>query len=90
LEEGSGGAAFLAYKSGSPILPVGISGTENVYGHLKRLRRAPVNLKVGKMFRLAEQVERRREAMDEGTRLIMQTLADLLPDEYRGAYSSST
>ncbi len=91
LEQGSGGAAFLAYKSGAAILPVAIIGTENenVYGHIKRFRRAPVKLKVGKPFRLAEQVDGRREAMNDGTRLIMQALADLLPKKYHGAYSSS-
>jgi 1-acyl-sn-glycerol-3-phosphate acyltransferase len=98
LETGSGGAAFLALKSGVPILPIVVTGTENekVYGSLKKLRRAAVRLKAGKMFRLAGQVEGdalrlskdRREAMDEGTRKIMRALADLLPDEYRGAYAS--
>lgn len=91
LEEGSGGAAFLAYRSGAAILPISITGTENenVYGYIKRLRRAQVKLKVGKMFRLAEQVNGRREAMNDGTRLIMQALADLLPEKYHGAYSST-
>lgn len=99
LEIGSGGAAFLAYKSGAPILPIAVAGTENekVYGSLKKLRRAVVRLNVGKMFKLPGQAEGdalrpskgRREAMDEGTRQIMQALADLLPDEYRGAYASA-
>jgi len=91
LEEGSGGAAFLAYKSGAPILPIVVTGTENekVYGSLRKLRRAAVRLNVGKMFKLPGQAEDRREAMDVGTRQIMRALADLLPDEYRGAYASS-
>lgn len=89
LEEGTGGAAFLAYKTGAPVLPVAVTGTENanVYGHLKRFRRAQVKLKVGKMFNLQEQVSGRKEAVDDGTRLIMQALANLLPEKYRGAYS---
>ena len=29
LEEGNGGAAFLAYKAGVPILPIVVTGTEN-------------------------------------------------------------
>jgi 1-acyl-sn-glycerol-3-phosphate acyltransferase len=92
LEQGGGGAAFLAFKSGAPILPIAITGTENekVYGDMKRLRRAPVKLRVGRTFTLAGQAEERREAMNAGTRLIMQALAELLPDEYRGAYSSSS
>ena len=90
LEEGSGGAAFLAYKSGALILPIAITGTENenVYGHLKKFRRAPVQVTVGKMFKLAEQAESRQEAVAQGTNQIMQALADLLPEKYRGAYSS--
>jgi 1-acyl-sn-glycerol-3-phosphate acyltransferase len=89
LEEGSGGAAFLAYKSGASILPIVVTGTENenVYGHMKRLRRAPVHVRAGEMFRLNGQVSARQEAVDQGTRQIMATLASLLPDEYRGEYS---
>jgi len=89
LEEGSGGAAFLAYKSGAPILPIAITGTENenVYGHMKKFQRARVHVKVGKMFELAGQVSDRQEAVRLGTRQIMQSLANLLPEKYRGAYS---
>jgi 1-acyl-sn-glycerol-3-phosphate acyltransferase len=92
LEEGAGGAAFLAYKSGAPVLPIAITGTENekVYGNMKKLRRTPVQIKVGKMFRLNEQVSAKKDAVPEGTRLIMGALADLLPEEYRGAYSSNS
>lgn len=86
LEEGSGGAAFLAYKSGALILPIAITGTENdnVYGHLKKFRRANVHVRVGKSFKLTEQLSARREAMDEGTSRIMAALAELLPEKYRG------
>jgi 1-acyl-sn-glycerol-3-phosphate acyltransferase len=86
LEEGTNGAAFLAYKSGASILPIVLTGTgnENVYGHMKRLRRAPVHIRVGKIFRLADQASTRREAMSEGTSQIMAALADLLPKKYRG------
>jgi 1-acyl-sn-glycerol-3-phosphate acyltransferase len=86
LEEGTGGAAFLAYKSGAPILPVAIIDSDNrsVFGHLKKWRRAPVTIRVGKAFRLTEQPSARREAMNEGTSQIMAALADLLPEKYRG------
>lgn len=97
LEEGSGGAAFLAYKSGAPILPIAITGTENenVYGRMKKFQRARVHVRVGKMFQLAGQAEGailngskgRQEAMDVGTRQIMQALASLLPEKYHGAYA---
>jgi 1-acyl-sn-glycerol-3-phosphate acyltransferase len=99
LEEGTGGAAFLAYKSGAMVLPIAVTGTENenVYGQMKRLRRARINVKVGKMFKLVEPVKgaalsgskNRQEAVDLGTRQIMQALAGLLPEKYQGAYSRS-
>ena len=87
LEEGNQGAAFLAVKADVPIVPVVVTGTENehVYGYLKRWRRAPVKLRVGPAFRLSEQADR-REAMREGTRQVMEALAALLPEEYRGSY----
>ena len=92
LEDGTTGAAFLALKSGAPIVPVAMTGTENsrVYGHLKRWQRAPVTLKVGKPFLLPEHApSERQKALQEGTRLIMQTLASLLPESYRGQYRTN-
>jgi 1-acyl-sn-glycerol-3-phosphate acyltransferase len=91
LEEGTDGAAFLAYQSGAAILPIAITGTENenVYGHIKKLRRARVHVKVGKIFKLNEHVWGRHEAVTQGTHQIMQALASLLPEKYRGAYSES-
>ncbi|MEW6404091.1 MAG: lysophospholipid acyltransferase family protein [Chloroflexota bacterium] len=105
LEEGTNGAAFLAYKADVPILPIALTGTENlnVYGHMKRWRRARATVTVGKMFRLETQGKARAaksqrsfgelsrsgrsEAVRDGTRQIMEKLAELLPEEYRGAYS---
>ncbi|MBV6393043.1 MAG: Bifunctional protein Aas [Anaerolineales bacterium] len=89
LEEGAGGAAFLAIKSGAPILPVAVSGTENdnVYGHLKRFKRAQVHVRVGKTFGLSEQASARKEAMDGGTKRIMAEIRSLLPERYRGGES---
>ena len=88
LEEGTNGAAFLAYKANVPIVPIALTGTDNanVYGHMKRLKRARATLTVGKMFRLAKQDAGRSEAVREGTRQIMEALASLLPEKYRGAY----
>lgn len=87
LEEGNEGAAFLAMKSGAPIVPVAMTGTENgnIYGHLKKWKRAPVTLTVGKPFFLREQADRQK-MLREGTRQIMESLANLLPESYRGNY----
>lgn len=89
LEEGSGGAAYLAYKSGAPVLPIVVTGTENenVYGNLKRFKRAQVKVTVGKMLKVNDQLETRQEAIHQGTKQIMEALANLLPEKYRGEYS---
>jgi len=87
LEEGTEGAAFLAMKSGALIVPVAMTGTENdnVYGNIKKWKRASVTLTVGKPFFLQEQANR-QEMLREGTRQIMEALASLLPESYQGNF----
>lgn len=87
LEEGTHGAAYLALKSGAPILPVTFTGTENrnVYGSIRRLRRAEISLTVGKPFHLEASGDW-RAAVEQGTERIMRALAEQLPPEYRGVY----
>lgn len=91
LEEGNEGAAFLAMKSGARIVPVALTGTENesVYGHLHKWKRACVTLSVGKPFVLTSKGNQadRQEMIREGTRQIMESLASLLPESYRGKYA---
>lgn len=89
LEEGTEGAAFLALKSGAPIVPLALTGTENdnVYPNLRRFKRSAVTLSVGKPFFIREQADR-REMMRDGTRQIMQSLAELLPASYQGNYKN--
>jgi 1-acyl-sn-glycerol-3-phosphate acyltransferase len=87
LEEGTGGAVFLALKANVPILPVALTGTENwrLYGNLKRLRRTRVTFTIGEQFKLVE-LGSRRDSIDAGTQKLMLTLARMLPPEYQGAY----
>lgn len=89
LEEGTGGAAYLAVKSKAPLFPVTFTGTENwrVLGNLKRFKRTPVTLTMGPVFHL-EEYPQRREAIEQGTVQIMNVLASQLPPEYRGVYNS--
>jgi 1-acyl-sn-glycerol-3-phosphate acyltransferase len=99
LEDGSDGAAFLARKTEVMIVPVALTGTTNdhVYGHLRRLRRAPVTITVGTPFRLSELPEgagpepalKGSHATRADTRRIMERIAGLLPPEYRGVYARS-
>ena len=92
LEEGEQGAAFLALRSGAPIVPVALTGLENknVFGHLNHWKRAPVSLTVGKPFFLKENPQGdRQQTVRDGTRQIMESLASLLPESYRGYYKSN-
>ena len=88
LEEGTEGAAFLAMKSGAPIVPVAMTGTENekVYNG-KFWKRAKATLAIGKPFHL-KKYDDRQAMLREGTRQIMGSLAELLPDEYQGKYKA--
>lgn len=87
LEEGTGGAAYLALKADVPIIPVTFTGTENqrVLNNLRHLRRTPVTVTVGSPFQLKKSTSL-KEAIQAGTETIMKTLAKQLPPEYRGVY----
>ncbi len=87
LEYGTGGAAYIAIKSGMPVLPVVFMGTENarVYRNMLRLRRSDIKIHVGTLFDLVQTGDLRSD-IDSGTRQIMSALAALLPPEYRGVY----
>ncbi len=87
LEEGTGGAAYLALRADVPVIPVTFIGTEdrNVYGSFRRLRRPRMSMTVGPPFRL-ERLEDWRESVRLGTEKIMRALAAQLPPEYRGVY----
>lgn len=87
MEEATGGAAYLSHKSGAPILPIAITGTQNsiIYPNLVRLRRSQVTITIGLPFYLATG-ESLKDAIQLGTEQIMQSLASMLPIEYRGVY----
>jgi 1-acyl-sn-glycerol-3-phosphate acyltransferase len=90
LIEGKPGTAYIAAKTGAPIIPAAINGTEDrlVVAGLRRLRRARVTVKVGKAFTLPPLEGRDREAaLKEYTDEIMCQIAALLPPQKRGVYA---
>ena len=87
LQKGKTGPAYLATRADVPLLPVGLTGTEQIKHNLPRLRRTPVRVVVGKPFRLPESGRVRGQKLHEYTDLIMQHIAELLPEEYRGVYA---
>ncbi|NLE45915.1 MAG: 1-acyl-sn-glycerol-3-phosphate acyltransferase [Chloroflexi bacterium] len=86
LQPGKTGAAYLASKADVPIVPVAITGTENIKHNLPKLRRTPIRAVVGKPFRLSRNGRVRGQALHDCTDLIMHRIAELLPAEYRGVY----
>ena len=92
LGEGVDGLTYVALRSGAPILPVGITGTEKVASmaripfHFKRLK-----VVIGEPFTLPV-VEGRIDRLElrEMTHRIMGRIAELLPPDYRGFYAEQS
>lgn len=85
------GIAFLAVESEVRILPVALSGTEKIWGNLRRLQRTPVTITIGPAFgplHLEPEVRGRdrRVQLNELAELIMRRIARLFPPEKRGPY----
>lgn len=88
--EGKPGASYLAAKLQVPIVPIGLSGTEDrtVFANLRRLRRSPVLINAGKPFRLPPLARQDRDtALKKYTDEIMCQIAALIPERYRGIYA---
>ena len=90
LQEGKMGVAFLASKSGYPVMPVAITGTEDraIVENLKHFRRSKIVVTGGDSFQIEIFKGRgREEAMREATDEIMCRIGAMLPEKYRGVYS---
>jgi 1-acyl-sn-glycerol-3-phosphate acyltransferase len=91
LIEARPGASYLATKLNRPIVPVGITGTEDeaLLGNLKKLRRGYITVTAGPIFTLPPLPrENRDEALKLYTDEIMCHIAALLPEKYRGVYAN--
>lgn len=87
---GRPGVAYVAAKSGVPIVPIGVTGTEDekVAASLRRLRRARILCNVGEPFTLPPlQGKASQETLKAYTDEIMCRIAAQLPPEYRGVYA---
>jgi 1-acyl-sn-glycerol-3-phosphate acyltransferase len=91
LQEGKMGVAFLASKSGYPVLPVAVTGTEDrrILENLKRFRRSKIIVRAGEPFYVQlPHGKGREEAMRQATDEIMCQIGALLPEKYRGVYTN--
>lgn len=81
------GAALLAVRSGAPILPVAITGTEEIQWIRSLFKFPRIIVNIGRPFFLPS-VDGRLTGKELGelTNNVMVHLAELLPSEYRGDY----
>lgn len=91
LLEGKPGSAYLASKLDIPIVPIGVTGTEDriVKQRLKRLQRLDIRARIGQPYHLRpqEKGEDRDDYLQAMTDEIMCRIAALLPPDHRGFYS---
>ena len=88
MRKGHPGVARLALKSGAPLLPVGITGTERL-GTWARIfsPTGRIRVKIGTVFALPDvDGTPSGQVMDSLTDLIMERIAALLPPAYQGVY----
>jgi 1-acyl-sn-glycerol-3-phosphate acyltransferase len=88
LQEGKAGVAFIAHKKQVPMVPIVTLGFNDIKKNLKRLKRTPLTIKVGKPFEIVKKEGRldaaqRQQLVDE----IMLRLAELMPKSLWGHYS---
>lgn len=92
MGQASSGVAYLALKAHAPILPVAITGTENTKS-FKRLFFPLTHLKVtiGDPFSLPTiEGKLTPPVLNSLTDMVMGRVAMLLPENYRGVYSSKS
>lgn len=81
------GAALIASRSGVPIIPIGISGTEQIRGISWIWRRPQISLDIGKPFTLPPiEGKPTKYELAKLTDVIMEHITEILPVEYHGYY----
>jgi 1-acyl-sn-glycerol-3-phosphate acyltransferase len=89
LQEGKPGTALVALRANVPIVPVGITGSENIFTKIFTFQRPKVTIRFGKPITLAPLLrDQREQQMQQYTDEIMCRIAALMPESYRGYYSN--
>jgi 1-acyl-sn-glycerol-3-phosphate acyltransferase len=87
MQQAYAGISLLALRSGAPILPVGIAGTEKLRNPLALIRRPGVTVNIGRPLNLPSiDGKLTRDQLASATDFIMEQIAELLPQSYRGVY----
>lgn len=84
LQSGHPGTAIIAFRSGLPVVPAAITGSEQVRGLGLLWQRPRITVTLGPAFTLPPPAERANSAyVNEVTQLIMGRIAAMLPPEYQ-------
>ncbi|HEX6538885.1 MAG TPA: lysophospholipid acyltransferase family protein [Candidatus Dormibacteraeota bacterium] len=85
MKRAEAGIGFLARRSGVPVLPIGIWGSERALGRGRLIpRRVPVTVAIGEVF--TPQARHGRGVDQVVADEIGHRVAELLPPDYRGFY----
>ncbi len=90
LTKGHPGTAIIAIRSGAPVLPVAVTGSEKIgwpWIFLRPLSVPHIKVTIGEPFHLPEYERVTSETTAEATDIIMRRIAELLPPKYRGVYA---
>ena len=90
LRQGREGVAYLASRSGAPVVPVAIYGTEGfpALRYTKRWRQPGGKIRFGRPFRYKADLRRAKaQTLRQMTDEAMYTLAAMLPEDRRGFYA---
>ncbi|MCE1252058.1 MAG: 1-acyl-sn-glycerol-3-phosphate acyltransferase [Anaerolineae bacterium] len=87
--EGKPGVILLAHKTGVPIIPASVVGTDVMLKKIFTLQRPKVKVRIGTGFTIPPlERERRDEQLQEWTDELMCRIAVMLPEDYHGFYSN--
>jgi 1-acyl-sn-glycerol-3-phosphate acyltransferase len=85
------GTAYVAVQTAAPLLPIGLDGVVDIFPRLRQGRRATVTIRIGRPFGPFETAARGqalRQELDEIGHEIMRHIAELIPPERHGVYST--
>lgn len=89
MKEGLPGAALIALRSGAPVVPVGIYGSERFkLWHVWPFR-TRVTLTYGQPFTLSRDGRKGHGDLQSQLDMMMRRIAELLPPQYQGKYALS-
>ena len=89
LHQGFAGTALIAYRTGAPIIPIAVTGTEHLkwpFLFFRPFLGPRVTITFGKPFYPPKIDRITTQAARTATDDIMRRVAELLPEEYRGVY----